>query len=149
MCPDCGKPKMQFETEEKAKRFITFNGEKITNNVNKLRVYYCPSCCCYHITSKRHYWKQDVQTKQLLAAYKADVTVSNNNYQEVRLIHDNLKINPNVVIKKTGQEHITHFIPINKSFYGVDDNGKLFDLKTVQKETLITILKRIVKKLYI
>ena len=54
-CPDCGKAKMLFETEKKAQNFIKFNGQDILRDgqtIDQIRVYYCPSCCGYHITSK-------------------------------------------------------------------------------------------------
>ena len=41
MCPDIGRSKMLFETEVKAKNFIKFNGEELTDDTSKLRVYWC------------------------------------------------------------------------------------------------------------
>ena len=54
MCPDCGREKMLFETEKKAKLFIEYNWESITDDKDKLRVYYCPACCGYHISSHKY-----------------------------------------------------------------------------------------------
>ena len=51
MCPDIGRQKMLFDTEEKAKNFIKFNGEELTNDASKLRVYWCDACGGYHISS--------------------------------------------------------------------------------------------------
>lgn len=47
---DCGRSKMLFPDEGKARRFIKFNGEEI-NSIEKLRVYYCETCGGYHISS--------------------------------------------------------------------------------------------------
>lgn len=51
MCPDIGRQKMLFDTEEKAKNFIKFNGEELTDDASKLRVYWCDACGGYHISS--------------------------------------------------------------------------------------------------
>jgi len=72
MCPDCGKGKIQFESETSAKNFIKYNGKEITKDINKLRVYYCPSCCCYHISSKPEKQKYN-NTEKLINAYKSDL----------------------------------------------------------------------------
>lgn len=42
---------MLFDTEEKAKNFIKFNGEELTDDASKLRVYWCDACGGYHISS--------------------------------------------------------------------------------------------------
>ena len=75
MCPDCGRPKMLFETESKGRNFIKFNSDNL-DNVEKLRVYYCPSCCGYHISSKKHKKFYDKQTDNLLKAFKQDTTIT-------------------------------------------------------------------------
>ena len=38
MCPECGRTKMLFETESKARNFIKFNGEDFGHE-NELRPY--------------------------------------------------------------------------------------------------------------
>jgi len=73
MCPSCGKPKMQFESEKEALLFIKFNGGDITDNVCDLRVYYCDACMCYHISSKPYKKKYEHYTDKLINAYKTDV----------------------------------------------------------------------------
>lgn len=71
MCPDCRRQKMLFETEKEAERFIEYNGDKINDGGRlKLRVYYCPSCCGYHITSKPYKEHYDKQTEELMDRYK-------------------------------------------------------------------------------
>ena len=72
MCPECWKPKMQFETKEKALSFIKFNGDSIDAHGGKLRCYYCESCGCYHITSKFYSKKFEGRTEKLIEAYKRD-----------------------------------------------------------------------------
>ena len=69
MCPDCGRQKMLFETKEKAMNFIKFNGDEISNG-KKIRWYYCPACCGYHITSKPYSKKYEGRTDKLIDAYK-------------------------------------------------------------------------------
>ena len=75
-CPDCGKPKMLFETANSAKLFIKFNGGQITDDVSKLRVYYCPACCGYHITSHKERAGGYHGTEKLIQAYKDGVDKS-------------------------------------------------------------------------
>ena len=54
-CLVINRPKMLFETEQKANRFIKFNEEAVRNEGKKdfknLRAYYCISCGGWHITS--------------------------------------------------------------------------------------------------
>ena len=72
-CADCGKAKMLFETEKKAQNFIKFNGQDILRDgqtIDQIRVYYCPSCCGYHITSKPFKETYNHNTERLLKEYK-------------------------------------------------------------------------------
>lgn len=73
MCPDIGRQKMLFETEEKAKNFIKFNGEELTDDTSKLRVYWCDACCGYHISSHELKKSDDGRrTEKLIEAYRKD-----------------------------------------------------------------------------
>ena len=65
-CPDCGKPKMFFETENKAENFIRFNAKDIPHG-DKLRSYYCSACCGWHISS--HEYHGPDRTEILLNQY--------------------------------------------------------------------------------
>lgn len=76
MCPDCGRAKMLFKTEKEALTFIKFNGLEITDNVADLRVYYCPACCGYHITSKPYKESYDYRTDRLIKRYNNDVNTN-------------------------------------------------------------------------
>lgn len=69
MCPECGRAKMLFETETKAKNFIKFNGNDFTHQ-NELRTYFCPACGGYHISSKEYKKSYDSTTDNLIRAYK-------------------------------------------------------------------------------
>ena len=71
MCPDCGREKILFESEKKAKNFIKFNGSELVDDISKLRVYYCPACCGYHISS--HEYKGGNRTDKLIERYKKDL----------------------------------------------------------------------------
>ena len=71
LCPDCGREKMLFETEKKANLFIEYNWESLTDDKDKLRIYYCPACCGYHISS--HKYKGDNRnTERLINNYNKD-----------------------------------------------------------------------------
>ncbi len=71
LCPDCGREKMLFETEKKAQLFIEYNWESLINDKNKLRVYYCPACCGYHISSHK-YNGDNKNTDRLINKYNKD-----------------------------------------------------------------------------
>ena len=70
-CPDCGRPKILFDSEKAANLFIKYNGEELTDDVSNLRVYYCPACCGYHISSHKKKGNYDA-TEKLIAAYHKD-----------------------------------------------------------------------------
>lgn len=76
MCPECGRSKMLFESEAKAKNFIKWNGDDIDTNGGELRPYYCPACGGYHISSKPHKASYDHSTEALIKRYKKDVETS-------------------------------------------------------------------------
>jgi hypothetical protein len=60
---------MLFDTKERAMNFIKFNGDEISNG-KKLRWYFCPACCGYHITSKPYKKSYEGRTDKLIEAYK-------------------------------------------------------------------------------
>ena len=72
MCPDCGKQKMLFESEKKANTFLKFNEEEVNpDGTREMRVYYCPACCGYHISS--HEYNGDGRsTDRLIDCYHKD-----------------------------------------------------------------------------
>lgn len=74
MCPDCGRAKMLFESESKAKNFIKWNGGDIDTHGGELRPYYCPACCGWHISSKPHVEQYDHRTETLIGAYNRSVS---------------------------------------------------------------------------
>lgn len=53
-CPACRHTKMQFESRQKADKFIRFNSDEIKEEHGKapVRSYYCPMCCAWHVTSQ-------------------------------------------------------------------------------------------------
>lgn len=69
MCPECGRAKILFDSESKAKNFIKFNGDNIQHN-GELRSYFCPACGGYHISSKEYKKSYDTTTDRLISAYK-------------------------------------------------------------------------------
>lgn len=122
MCPSCGRAKMQFENEQKAKKFIEFNGEKITNDTSKLRVYFCEGCGCYHITSKPYNTKYETAVERLITAFKEDVK----NSEKIRYI-DELYIFFNNLpshIKKLGGTSFKKWIRENTT-YNDNEVGEL------------------------
>lgn len=70
VCPGCGKPKMQFETERKAKDFIKWNAAEFKDGGKNLRTYYCKACCCWHITHAQYKEGYDSQLNNKIEAFK-------------------------------------------------------------------------------
>ena len=72
-CVDCGRLKMLFDTEKKAQLFIKYNGNDILREgqtINQIRIYYCPSCCGYHLTTQPYKKAYDYKTQNLIETYK-------------------------------------------------------------------------------
>lgn len=118
ICPDCGKPKMFFETESKAKNFIKFNGEDILKDnqtINDLRVYYCPSCCGYHISSKPYKQSYDYNTYNLIKAYQKQKANKSFLWQlkltDDETINDIIKLahNANIATKKAFKQLLLQY----------------------------------------
>lgn len=74
MCADIWRSKMLFPTKEKAEGFIKYNGYKIIEDPSKLRVYFCPSCCGYHISSHKKTKTDDSRTDNMITAYRKLMT---------------------------------------------------------------------------
>lgn len=53
-CVDARRPKMVFESEAAANRFIKFNSQEISESGHKVptRSYFCVACGGYHVTSQ-------------------------------------------------------------------------------------------------
>ena len=63
---------MLFKTEKEANTFLKFNMNEVNpDGKREMRVYYCPACCGYHISS--HNYKGGNRTEKLIAAYKKDL----------------------------------------------------------------------------
>ena len=70
-CPDCGRIKMLFKTEKEANLFIKFNGKDIAWHGRPLRVYLCPACMGYHISSHEATEENQHRTERMIDAYHA------------------------------------------------------------------------------
>lgn len=71
MCPDCGRQKMLFESESKANSFIKWNKNEIENG-DKLRSYYCPACCGWHISHQKFHKDMEGRTDKLIENYNKE-----------------------------------------------------------------------------
>lgn len=65
---------MLFESEEKAQRFIDWNGEDLPWGGESLRPYYCPACCGWHISHKRYSYAYEGKTDKLIEAFHTDLS---------------------------------------------------------------------------
>lgn len=91
-CRDCGRPKMLFETEKKAKTFIKFNSEIIEAETGyaPVRSYYCISCNGWHVTSKIENYTNKSFTEKILDQYgkvnemKAKMKIRNKKIKQER-----------------------------------------------------------------
>ena len=50
-CPEGRRPKMKFETEDEARRFLKWNSGNFDKKIPS-RIYWCEGCCGYHITAR-------------------------------------------------------------------------------------------------
>lgn len=55
-CPIAMRPKMVFETEEKAMRFIKMNRDQFTGTA-PVRAYFCQGCGGWHLTHRKR-WEE-------------------------------------------------------------------------------------------
>ena len=148
MCPDCGKPKIQFETEKEAERFIQYNGEEISETPENLRVYYCPSCCCYHVSSKKYTPKYEKRTEKLINAFYEDRESSAKKSEAIRNIREIVELEPTIKIDRTGSKRIETFVIVNDVIKGVDQNCNTFNLYVCTKDELERMLVKLMKKHY-
>lgn len=90
MCPDCGKQKMLFNTEKEAERFLKFNGDEINpDGKREMRIYYCPACCGYHISS--HKYNGTNKTEKLIAEYHKSIGSEDGSFIGAYELCDELK----------------------------------------------------------
>ena len=75
-CAECGRPKILFESEDKANRYIEYNAQYVINRRGNqpTRAYYCESCGGWHVT--HHSEPLNVSktpTQRLIEAYHNDL----------------------------------------------------------------------------
>lgn len=91
MCPDCGKPKMVFESESKAKNFIKFNSDDIEFG-DDMRPYYCPACCGWHISHKQYRKSYEGRTNKLIELYRNEKKhACPIDYENIEILYKDLK----------------------------------------------------------
>jgi uncharacterized protein YukE len=71
-CKDCNRLKILFESDSKAYNFIKYNADEIESGGGKRlkRVYYCPYCMGYHVTSTNRYMEGLDSTNKVVEAYQ-------------------------------------------------------------------------------
>ena len=137
ICPDCGKPKMLFETERKANDFIKWNGEEMEFG-KELRVYYCPSCCGWHISHQKHRKSYDKRTDNLIGAYhrskkstgkieflihRDSTNVMQQNIErEAAIIYDDI---PEQIKTERKKNLIKRYLTTHFADKGIKDDGRL------------------------
>ncbi len=81
MCPSCMRPKLLFETREKAIDHIKWNYHQMLSKKKKgtkVTVYYCQACCGYHLTSHFNP-KAKENTRSLINAYNMQFDIDEDN----------------------------------------------------------------------
>jgi predicted RNA-binding Zn-ribbon protein involved in translation (DUF1610 family) len=104
MCPDCGRQKILFESESKANNFIKWNKDEIENG-DKLRSYYCPACCGWHISHQKFHKDMEGRTDKLIENY--------NKEKELGKLKHGLFVN--ILIEELYQEIKRHNLQDRKS----------------------------------
>lgn len=69
-CNLAGRPKMLFETREKAERFLKFNAQSTENwreHKVPIRAYYCSGCMGWHLTSHQTYYRTVKDDEQFIS----------------------------------------------------------------------------------
>lgn len=73
-CLECGRSKLLFETEKKAKLFIRYNASEIKQeseeNKAPIRAYYCETCGGWHTTSREAKPWKEKQTQNVIDAFE-------------------------------------------------------------------------------
>lgn len=85
-CNECGRKKLLFETEGKAKTFIKYNAEEIEerNGFAPNRTYYCESCGGWHVTHKENRPEfTSTPTQRAIQAYHNSVASIGTSWQDV------------------------------------------------------------------
>ena len=111
LCPDCGRPKILFESESKANNFIKFNAFEIPHG-DRLRSYYCPACCGWHVSS--HQYNGMNRTERMIQRYRWDKYQCHQNLKQEQLnkilplIHkiSELLRNKNITTKSELKRHL-------------------------------------------
>lgn len=111
LCPDCGRPKILFESESKANNFIKFNAFEIPHG-DRLRSYYCPACCGWHVSS--HQYNGVNRTERMIQRYRWDKYQCYQNLKQEQLnkilplIHkiSELLRNKNIITKSELKRHL-------------------------------------------
>lgn len=64
-CPISMRPKMLFETEQKAMRFIEMNADDFTSSRRPVRAYFCKGCGGWHVTHRKRW--EDIRREKRAA----------------------------------------------------------------------------------
>lgn len=83
-CLDCGKRKLLFSSEKKAETFMKFNNPGFLASDGKAmaRAYFCPSCCGWHVTSKKAQPRKTM-TEKVLELYENEKSMEQKMIEEM------------------------------------------------------------------
>lgn len=144
MCPDCGRPKMYFETEKKARNFIRYNGEELlreNQTIDDLRAYYCPSCMGWHITSKPFRHSYTHNTDNLIRRYHKNIETP-----QERALRDTREIMIPMIEMYVKEQNVPTYKQLKKRLLNEYYKNNSALLTEQQKQAINTHFKRYFKE---
>ena len=131
-CKDSGRPKMLFETENKANTFIKFNSQEIETECgySPSRSYFCIFCNGWHVTSKTEHINIKSKTEIVLELRKQE--------KEKRAI----EVARNSEIRKTKKEALNKIDELIETLEADSETNQIEILKKAFDE--LEIAKKII-----
>ena len=91
-CIESKQFKQQFESEEKAKRFMEWNKEAFRKKYRPVRAYFCEACGCWHITHLAAPRRQTSFTEEVIERMKKEETNHHNSIENVTELTPDAKL---------------------------------------------------------
>lgn len=82
-CIESKQFKQQFESEEKAVRFMEWNNDSFIKKYRPVRAYFCEACGCWHLTHLAAPRIQNSLTEEVIERMKKEEEILNANNEEV------------------------------------------------------------------
>ena len=123
-CVDANRPKMLFDSEKAAERFMKFNSEEMLEGEGKgkapIRAYYCIACGGWHVTSQPEpTHKRKTRTERYFETH--EVIIDPVKFKD-RLLMEVVDCVANFILKKDSncKTHIIHLIDKFNTYMNTD-----------------------------